>query len=159
MRDMPAGMRQGCKGRRQGAAPMALVAAAAALAFCGSAAAQSASSTASQYKDGYGGIGPGGYARPIDVTTRDANGNLVIVDGVTQVVSDQSVFSTSRVGGAFDSYSGAGGLGASTAYGNYLNVTVQGNYNTVVVNSSQTNNGNISAGTQVLNGKVNLDGH
>jgi holdfast attachment protein HfaA len=152
-------MRQGLKGRRHGAAPIAMLAAAAALAFGGSAAAQSASSTASQYKAGYGGIGPGGYAQPINVTTRDANGNLVIVDGVTQVGSDQSVFSHTSVGGAFDTYSGAGGLGAGTAIGNYLNVTVQGNYNTVVVNANQTNNGNVSAGTQVLNGKVNLDGH
>ena len=154
---MPAALtHKGPKGRRSGA--VVLFAAAAALALGGSAAAQSASSTASQFKYGYNAGGPGEFSRGIDVTTRDANGNKIIVDGVTQIGSDQSVFSRGSVGGAFDSFSGAGALGGNTAIGNSLNVTVQGNYNTVVVNSTQINNGNVSA-SSVLNGKVNLDGH
>ena len=46
-------------------------------------------------------------------------------------------------GGLMDSYSG--GIGASQAIGNQLNVVTQGNYNTVIVNSTQTNNGDVSA--------------
>jgi holdfast attachment protein HfaA len=157
MSDVPAALAQHARlGRRKGVAAV-LLASAAALAFGGAAAAQSASSSASQFKYGFGGTGPGTLSQGVDVTTRDANGNKVIVDGVTQIGSDQSIFSHRSVGGAFDSFAGAGGLGAGTAIGNSLNVTVQGNYNTVLVNSTQINNGNINAST-VLNGKVNLDG-
>ena len=59
------------------------------------------------------------------------------------------------------SYSGVGGsnggtaIGGSTAIGNSLNVVVQGNHNTVIVNSRQTNNGTVTAGT-ALNGTLNL---
>jgi holdfast attachment protein HfaA len=42
-----------------------------------------------------------------------------------------------------------GGWGSSTAIGNNLTVVTQGNNNTVIVNSTQINNGNISAGTNV----------
>ena len=46
-------------------------------------------------------------------------------------------------------------IGGATAIGNSLNVVVQGNHNTVIVNSRQTNTGNITAGT-ALNGTLNL---
>lgn len=129
---------------------------AAALAFAGAAQAQSASSTLSAFKAGYGGTGLSGFESPINVNTRDANGNLVITDGVIQAGTDNSVFSHQMVGGASDTVSGAGALGSATAIGNNLSVNVSGNYNTVIVNATQTNNGNVSA-TTVLNGKVNLD--
>ncbi|WP_158917175.1 holdfast anchoring protein HfaA [Caulobacter sp. S45] len=119
--------------------------------------AQSASSTLSAFKAGYGGTGLSGFEQPVNVNTRDANGNLVITDGVIQAGSDNSVFSHVMVGGASDTFSGAGALGSATAIGNNLSVNVSGNYNTVVVNSNQTNTGSISA-TTTLNGKVNLDG-
>ena len=94
----------------------------------------------------------------MNVSTRNASGNLVITDGVTQIGSDQSVFSKSgSTSGASDAYSGAGAVGGASAIGNNLSVNVSGNYNTVVVNSTQVNNGSVSA-TTVLNGKVNLDG-
>ena len=47
-------------------------------------------------------------------------------------------------------------IGGATAIGNQLNVVVQGNHNTVIVNSRQTNNGNVTAGT-VLNGTLKLN--
>ena len=131
-------------------------AAAAALGPAGGAAAQSASSSLSPFKAGYGGSGLSSFQQPVNVATRDANGNLVITDGVIQVGSDQSVFSHVQVGGASDSYAGVGALGSATAIGNSLSVNVQGDYNTVVVTASQTNTGAISATTD-LNGKVNLD--
>jgi holdfast attachment protein HfaA len=124
----------------------------------GAAAAQSASSSLSSFSKG-----AGGFESPVNVSTRDANGNMTIVNGVMQAPQG-SIFSnlsslgaSSSSSGAGSSSSGSSGSGSATAIGNNLNVVVNGDYNTVIVNSSQTNNGNVSAST-VLNGKVNLDG-
>ena len=129
----------------------------------GVASAQSASGTLSSYTKGYG-TGTGGFESPVDVSTRDANGNMTIVNGVMQAASG-SIFSNLATMGAASATSGAGtssggsasSYGQATAIGNNLNVEVSGSYNTVIVNSTQTNTGAISA-TTVLNGKVNLDG-
>ena len=129
--------------------------AAAALACAGSARAQSATS-GSGFNAGYG-SGSGEFSRGINVSrASDANGNTVIVDGVTQTGSDQSVFYSKKTGGSSDTYSGVGATGYGTAIGNNLAVTVQGSNNTVVVNATQINNGTVS-NTTVLNGKVNID--
>ena len=119
-------------------------------------AARAQSSTLSGMEQGVNG-GLSRFQSTIDVSTRDANGNLVVVDGVTQIGSDQSVFAKSGSGGASDTFGGAGAIGGASAIGNNLSVNVSGEYNTVIVNSTQINNGNVSA-TTVLNGKVNLDG-
>ena len=132
------------------------LAAAMAVTSAGAARAQSGSSTLSGFSQGYNG-GLSTIQGAINVSTRDANGNLTIVDGVTQVGSDQSVFAKAgSTTGASDSFNGAGAVGGATAIGNNLSVNVSGNYNTVIVNSSQTNTGAVSA-TTTLNGKVNLD--
>lgn len=119
------------------------------LAFIGTVAAagvqaQSMSATSSAFETGYGRT-RGAEERAIDPSTRDANGNRVLLDGVIITGSDNSVYSQSRTYGAGDSYSGAGALGGATAIGNNLSVVVQGNYNTVIVDSTQINNGNITA--------------
>ncbi|WP_339931701.1 holdfast anchoring protein HfaA [uncultured Brevundimonas sp.] len=120
------------------------------------AAAQSTgSSGAATYQAGYGGAR---YttARPQTGSTRDTNGNRLIVNGLIQ--NGASAYSSAS-GGVSASYSGAGGtggrnaIGGASAIGNSLNVVVQGNHNTVIVNSSQTNNGAITAGT-ALNGTL-----
>ncbi len=112
--------------------------------------AQYMSSNSAQYNAGYGRIA-GSENHPVDVSTRDANGNRVIIDGIIQTGEDQSSFTSGW--GAGESYSGVGSLGgSSTAIGNNLVVVTQGNYNTVIVNSTQTNNGNVSAGTKVTGG-------
>lgn len=106
--------------------------------------AQSNTGSAS-YNAGYGRTA-GQENRMVDYSTRDANGNRVIVDGVMLTGDDQSTFT--RAGGSLDSYSGVGSQGgSSTAIGNNLVVITQGSYNTVIVNSTQTNNGNVTAGT------------
>lgn len=127
-----------------------------ALAAPGAAFAQSAGSNAGQFQAGYGGAR---YttARATTGTTRDANGNRLIVNGLIQ--TGASAYSNVS-GGVSSSYSGVGSrngttIGGSTAIGNSLNVVVQGNFNTVIVNSNQVNNGNVNAGT-VLNGTLNL---
>lgn len=115
------------------------------------------SSGAAQFQAGYGGSR---YTtgRAQTGSTRDANGNRLIVDGIIQ--AGASSYSQTS-GGVSSTYSGAGGsngsttVGGSTAIGNSLNVVVQGNWNTVIVNSNQVNTGDVSAGTD-LNGTLNL---
>jgi len=128
----------------------------AALALPTAAAAQSTgSSGAATYQAGYG-AARYTTARPQTGSTRDANGNRLIVNGLIQNGASAYV---SASGGVSSSYSGAGGtsgqtaIGGSSAIGNSLNVVVQGNHNTVIVNSTQTNNGAVTAGT-VLNGTL-----
>ncbi|WP_332660408.1 holdfast anchoring protein HfaA [Brevundimonas sp.] len=119
--------------------------------------AQSAgSSSLGTYQAGYG-ASRYTTARPQTGSTRDANGNRLIIDGVIQ--AGASTYSSAS-GGVSSSFSGAGGsggsaIGGSTAIGNNLNVVVQGNHNTVIVNSTQVNNGAINAGTS-LNGTLRL---
>ena len=134
------------------------VAAIALLALPAAATAQSAGSTGmANYQSGYGGSR---YTTSQAQTgsTRDANGNRLIVDGLIQ--SGASAYS-SQSGGVASAYAGAGrgtggtAIGGSTAIGNNLNVVVQGNNNVVIVNSRQVNNGNVNAGTS-LNGTLRL---
>jgi holdfast attachment protein HfaA len=118
--------------------------------------AQNMSTNSAQFNAGYGRVA-GMENHPVDVSTRDRNGNRVIIDGIIQTGEDQSSFTSGWA--ASDSYSGVGSLGGgSTAIGNNLVVVTQGNYNTVIVNSTQTNNGNVTAGTQV-NGGVGGNGN
>ncbi|MFK0299894.1 holdfast anchoring protein HfaA [Brevundimonas sp. NPDC090276] len=121
----------------------------------GAAAAQSSGSAgAAQFQAGYGGSR---YTTAQNATgsTRDENGNRLIVNGIIQ--AGASSYSNSS-GGASSGYAGAGGNGGTaisgaTAIGNNLNVVVQGNRNTVIVNSNQTNTGDIKAGS-ALNGSL-----
>jgi holdfast attachment protein HfaA len=111
----------------------------------------------------------GGFERPFgygygeeqasyDANTRDASGNRIILDGRIQTGMDQSSLSRSygSAGAWSQSTAGAGfgaGIASGTAVGNQLNVITGGNWNTVIVNSTQINNGNQ---TTVLNGKIDL---
>jgi holdfast attachment protein HfaA len=104
------------------------------------------------------GYGYGEEQAAFDANTRDANGNRIILDGRIMTGMDQSTLSTvSGSAGAWaQATAGAGfgsGIASGTAVGNQLNVITQGNYNTVIVNSTQINNGNQ---TTVLNGKIDL---
>ncbi len=94
-----------------------------------------------------------------DANTRDANGNRIILDGRIMTGMDQSTLSTaSASAGAWAQASAGAGYGngsaSGQAIGNQLNVITQGNWNTVIVNSTQINNGNQST---VLNGSINLN--
>lgn len=93
--------------------------------------------------------------QPYRAGTRDANGNRVVVNGVLQtgVGVQAQMAGVGAVGNAPTNSTNNGqvGMGANgynssaLAVGNQLNVVVNGNYNTVIVNSTQTNNGNINA--------------
>lgn len=125
------------------------------IAGVGAAAAQSSGSAgAAQFQAGYG---ASRYTTAQNATgsTRDANGNRLIVNGIIQ--AGASSYSNSS-GGASSGYAGSGSNGGTaisgaTAIGNNLNVVVQGNRNTVIVNSTQTNTGDIKAGA-ALNGSL-----
>lgn len=130
------------------------LAAAALIAFAlpATASAQSMSANSAQYNAGYGRTA-GQENRPIEVSTRDANGNRVVVDGIILTGEDQSVYARAGAGGAYDTYAGVGTVGGgSTAIGNNLVVVTQGSYNTVIISSQQTNNGNVTANTTVDGG-------
>ena len=134
-------------------ADLRTLAVAAALSFVAAAPAysQSMSTNSADFNAGYG-RRAGSENHMVDFVTRDANGNRVIIDGIIQTGEDQSSFAWSS--GAGEAYSGVGTIGGgSTAIGNNLVVVTQGSYNTVIVNSNQVNNGQVSAGT-TLNGGV-----
>ena len=121
----------------------------------GAALAQSMATNAASFNAGYGRIS-GSENRPVDVSTRHANGNRVIVDGLILTGEDQSSFSSTS--GAVDAFAGVGaGSGGASAIGNSLVVVTQGSYNTVIINSKQTNTGAVSAGATVTNGGVGND--
>ncbi|HTI67329.1 MAG TPA: holdfast anchoring protein HfaA [Caulobacteraceae bacterium] len=106
------------------------------------------------FNSGYSGSSAG-LNNPIDVSTRDSNQNSVFINGVMQAPAG-SVFSRAS-GFSQTASSGVGSSGLATAIGNNLSVVVQGSYNRVTVDSTQINNGDISANAS-LNGRVNLDG-
>ncbi|VAV93880.1 hypothetical protein MNBD_ALPHA06-1748 [hydrothermal vent metagenome] len=93
---------------------------------------------------------------PYNPSSRDANGNRVIING-RMFAGDGSSLSGGLGSGffggqnSFGSQTGFGGAGAAGAgaIGNQLNVLTVGNYNTVIIDSTQINNGNQT---------VNLDG-
>lgn len=104
------------------------------------------------------GFGYGQEQSSYDANTRDASGNRVILDGRIMTGMDQSTLSTvTASAGAWAQATAGAGFGnvysSGTAVGNQLNVITQGNWNTVIVNSTQINNGNQST---VLNGKIDL---
>lgn len=88
---------------------------------------------ADEFSRGYG-MEADSWSDPINPSTRDSRGNRVIINGR---LSD----ATSLSGGLMDE----GGIGSSYAVGNQLNVVTQGNWNTVIIDSTQINNGDVSA--------------
>ena len=99
--------------------------------------------TTGSWEQPYGATGQQNQPYQGGLTGRDENGNRIIVDGLMQTGVGGSTQHNSE-GGVF-----GGGVGSSaTAIGNQLNVNVVGSWNTVVVNSVQTNNGDVNANSQ-----------
>ena len=127
--------------------------AAAGLLAAGQAQAQSMSTNSAEFNAGYGRY-PGQENRPVDVSTRDANGNRLVVDGLILTGEDQSSFA--RATGAADAFAGVGAVGGgASAIGNNLVVVTQGSNNTVIVNSAQTNTGAVTANSKLNAGVGN----
>ncbi|MGQ0532911.1 MAG: holdfast anchoring protein HfaA [Caulobacteraceae bacterium] len=107
----------------------------AAVAFASAAYADPIPNGAGDFSTGFG-MGWESFDTPINPSTRDENGNRVIVNGRMEIEG-------TLTGGLQDSF--ATGIGASSAIGNQLNVITQGSYNTVIVDSTQINNGDVTA--------------
>jgi holdfast attachment protein HfaA len=109
-------------------------------------------SNASTYNTAYG-MTAGEENATVNPSLRDGNGNLTVVNGqfTSSAMSQQSgVQNMNSVSG--NGTSSGVGYGTASAIGNSLNVVTTGNYNTVIVNSTQTNNGNQTA-------TVSMNGH
>jgi holdfast attachment protein HfaA len=118
------------------------------LAFAPSATAQAASS-ASQFERPYG-FAPGQESTPFTAASRDVSNNRVIINGL---INGGTGLGTGLYTGWGQTEGASGMLGSGTAIGNQLNVITNGNYNTVIIDSTQINNGDQ---TVVLNGELDL---
>jgi len=116
-------------------------------------ASQTMNANSASYNAGYGRTA-GSENQPVNVSMTDTNGNMVVVGGLIQNGTAGSVFASSGANAA--AFANAGGVGSSTsgvstgsasAIGNNLSVVVQGDHNVVVVNSTQTNTGAVTATT------------
>ena len=94
----------------------------------------------------------GDWSRPYDPGTRDSSGNRVIVDG--RIITGDGLSSLGMgLNTQWGSTDGVGMLGQSQAIGNQLNVITTGNYNTIISDNTQINNGDQTA---ILNGALDL---
>jgi len=110
--------------------------------------AQTMNASSASYNAGYGRTA-GQENQPVNVQLTDANGNMTVENGLIRNSASGSIFASASAG-VETNYSGAGGT--ASAIGNNLNVVVEGSYNTVIVNSTQTNTGAVTATTSI-NGK------
>jgi len=108
-----------------------------------------AASTVSEFERPYG-FGFGQESQPYSAAGRDASGNRVIVNGLLE---GGTGLGTGLYTGWGQTDGAAGMIGTGTAVGNQLNVITTGNYNTVIIDSTQINNGDQ---TVVLNGELDL---
>ena len=99
------------------------------------------------------GSGFGDWSRPYDAGTRDSAGNRVIVDGRIIRGDDLSTLGMG-MSTPWGSTSGPGMIGQSQAVGNQLNVITMGNYNTIIIDNTQINNGDQTA---ILNGELDFN--
>jgi holdfast attachment protein HfaA len=113
--------------------------------------AQTMSTNSASFNSGWG-RAPDQENQAINPSMRDANGNLLVVNGIITNSSNQGLFSGGGVAnaasGAASSASGAFASGG-TAIGNSLSVVTQGNDNTVIIDSRQINNGNVTASSTI----------
>lgn len=108
-----------------------------------------AASTVSEFERPYG-FGFGQESQPYSAAGRDASGNRVIVNGL---LDGGTGLGSGLYTGWGQTEGAAGMIGTGTAVGNQLNVITTGNYNTVIIDSTQINNGDQ---TVVLNGELDL---
>jgi hypothetical protein len=110
-------------------------------------------SNGGNFNAGYGRVA-GQENQPANPQLRDANGNLLIIDGVIQHGAGAT---TLAMAGAAGQASGAATGQAQTSFGDHLVVMTQGNWKTVIVGAPVANSETFSS-TGDLNGKIDLDG-
>ncbi|MEO0467743.1 MAG: holdfast anchoring protein HfaA [Pseudomonadota bacterium] len=97
------------------------------------------------------GLGYGQDQRGFTAGTRDSAGNRVIVNGLLEGGTGLGTGLNTAWG---QTGNASGMIGSGTAIGNQLNVITTGNYNTVIIDSTQINNGDQDV---VLNGELDLN--
>lgn len=98
----------------------------------------------------YNGIGAGAQNQASNYSMRDANGNLTLVNGQVAPSIYQQGSGAQYVGGGVGMGGGAGSTyGQANAIGNQLSVVVLGNHNTTIIDSTQINNANQTATTEL----------
>jgi holdfast attachment protein HfaA len=102
---------------------------------------------------GYG-RSPDQENQPVNPIVRDANGNLVSVDGVIEGGQDQSTFSNAGVTGVFDTAAGVGASGSATVFSGILATVATSSVASDTVSTNQSNSDNVSDGSS-LSGGVN----
>jgi holdfast attachment protein HfaA len=138
-----------------------------ALSLVVTAGAAQAQSGIAQLEAGYGGAGKT-VSNNFNPSTRDANNNRVILNGLiqdgqggSQVNLSGSASSTTSGANYFrsgaDNFSSGAITGSATAIGNQINVNVSGSWNTVVLDSTQINNAPVSS-TVTIAGKTASSG-
>lgn len=110
--------------------------------------AQAASYTA-EFERPYG-FAYGEEDRPFDANTRDLTGNRIIIDGL---IEGGTGLSRGLYTGWGQTDGASGMIGTGTAVGNQLNVITNGSNNTIIIDSTQINNGDQ---TVVLNGELDF---
>ncbi len=99
------------------------------------------------------GMGFGEESRAYDPNTRDSLGNRVIVNGRIYNGDEYSTLGNG-LNTRWGETTGQGMIGQSMAVGNQLNVIATGNYNTIIIDNTQINNGDQTA---ILNGELDLN--
>lgn len=112
------------------------------------ASAQEASSV-SEFERPYG-YGYGQETAPYSANSRDRLGNRVIINGL---IDGGSGLGTGLHTGWGQTEGAAGMIGTGTAVGNQLNVITNGSNNTIIIDSTQINEGDQ---TVVLNGELDF---
>lgn len=121
------------------------------LLFSGAAHAAAAWENSASYNSAYA-MASGQENQAINPSLRDANGNLTIVNGNFTSGTMQMTGASSSSQQQSGVGNGTNLSGTATAIANSLNVITSGSNNTVVVNATQTNNGNVTS-TVSLNGQ------
>ena len=93
--------------------------------------------------------GTGAQNQPSNYSMRDANGNLTLVNGQVAPSIYQQGSGAQYVGGGVGMGGAGSTYGQANAIGNQLSVVVLGNHNTTIIDSTQINNGNQTATTDL----------
>lgn len=122
-----------------------------AMAFWTTTFAQTMAANASEFNGGWGRAnGQENHSTALSLVSRDASGNREIVDGIIQTGASTVQARAAASGAGAAGYGGGGG--GALAVGNSLTVVTQGDYNTVIVDATQVNNGDITAFAGVSGG-------
>jgi len=97
----------------------------------------------------YNGYGAGAQNQASSYSMRDANGNLTLVNGQVAPSIYQQGSGAQYGGGGVGMGGNPSTYGQANAIGNQLSVVVLGNHNTTIIDSTQVNNGNQTATTDL----------